>query len=319
MFSNKNLLNKSSNDLISPLNYSYSIFQPSQNENFNYLKIRFRFLISIIILIFMLFFLPLKHYGINSLNSSYINENEFNLTKYRINSTKCLNKEYISKNKRNEYIQSKNYFEIINKISNYIIYINILFTFVLMICLYIIIKLKVKYNVEEISKNFKEYIFILSCIINFIDYILLLLLILLYMNIQKIINFITFNINNKCIVMLTWNFTLEYLYENNKFISILLFFRLIILVLGLYLTKSLFIFNNYYIDEEEDELNKDNNNNNNNNIQFFDENEQNNNVNNDNNFDSDSDNDSNPNIIKYINSEESDISDNNNIILKKYK
>ena len=312
MFSNKNILNKSSNDLISPLNNSYLIFQPSQNENINYLKLRFRFLISIIILIIMIFFLPLKHYGINSLKSSYINENEFNLTKYRINSTKCLNNEYISINKRNEYNQSINYFEIINKISNYIIYINILLSLILVICLYFIIKLKVKYNIEEISKNFKEYIFILSCIINFIEYILMLLIILLYLNIQKIINFITFNINNNCIVMLTWNFTLDYLYENNKFISILLFFRLFVLVLGLYLTKSLFIFNNYFINEEEDELNKENNNIINNNIQFFEENEQ---YTNNNNFDSD--NESNENIIKYMSSEESENSDNN--IMKKYK
>ena len=237
-------------------NYNLPEINKSKN-NFTkiYLKFNNRLIISIIIFTICTTSHVINQKGLLSItNPSKINElsdNEFNITKLLISNNTCKDYDLIS------FPNIKRYFE---NIGNYALYkkINIFLTRISFICSLILLSIMYYININFV-KNKKENKFIklssfIICIILLInEFIIFILYLALFLRIYEIIIYIQKNIENKCIIILTWDYTIKLLKNLIKTILIFSFFKICNIQLNVYFLKQLIVLNNFFNYDENNE------------------------------------------------------------------
>ena len=252
-------------------NFDYSGYYPFLNEisdanlpeinkikNINkkyYLKYNYRFTISTIIFIICTVGYIMNQKGILDIsNPSKLNEkndNELNLSKFFISNGTCQNFDLITPKKIDNYFNNINGFTKFKKINNYLIGISFILSLSLLSIIYYINKSFLKENKEH--KYLKIISFILGSILLLNEFFSFIIYLDLFMRSYDIITFIETNVLNKCIILLTWNYTTKVLKELVKIILILDLFKICNIQLIVYFMKKLIVLNNFFNYEEKEQ------------------------------------------------------------------
>ena len=226
------------------------------------LKNNYRFTISLIIFIICTSGYIMNQNGlVNVTNPSKINkinensENEFNVTKFLISNNTCQNKDLISRQKINKYFDTIYEFRLFKKINNYLIRTSFILSLSLVSIIYYINRCYI--NDKKENKCLKIISFNLGIILLFNELIIFIIYIDLFIRLYEIIFFIETNIENKCIILLTWDYTIKVLKQLIRIILIMNLFKICNLQLIIYLLKKLFVLNNYFNHEEKEQQSKD--------------------------------------------------------------
>ena len=252
-------------------NFDYSGYYPFMNEisdanlpdigktkNVNkkyYLKYNYRFTISIIIFIICTIGYIMNHKGLLDItNPSKLNEkneNEINISQFLISNETCKNIDLIKPEKITNYFGNIAEFKKFQIINNYLIGISLILSLSLLSIIYYINKSFLKENKEH--KYLKIISFILGSILLLNEFIIFIIYLDLFMRLYDIIYFIETSISNKCIILLTWNYTTKVLKELIKIILILDLFKICNIQLIIYFIKKLIVLNNFFNYEEKEQ------------------------------------------------------------------
>jgi hypothetical protein len=96
----------------------------------------------------------------------------------------------------------------------------------------------------------------LGCLLLLNEFLIFIFYINLFMRLYDVINFIEKNINNKCIILLTWDYTLKVLKQLIRIIIIFALLKICNIQLIIYFIKKLIVLNNFF-NYEQKERNKD--------------------------------------------------------------
>ena len=252
-------------------NFDYSGYYPFMNEisdanlpdisktkNVNkkyYLKYNYRFTISIIIFIICTIGYIMNHKGLLDItNPSKLNEkneNEINISQFLISNETCKNIDLIKPEKITNYFGNIAEFKKFKIINNYLIGISFILSLSLLSIIYYINKSFLKEKKEH--KYLKIISFILGSILLLNEFIIFIIYLDLFMRLYDIIYFIETSISNKCIILLTWNYTTKVLKELIKIILILDLFKICNIQLIIYFIKKLIVLNNFFNYEEKEQ------------------------------------------------------------------
>jgi hypothetical protein len=252
-------------------NFDYSGYYPFMNEisdtnlpdigkikNVNkkyYLKYNYRFTISIIIFIICTIGYIMNHKGLLDItNPSKLNEkneNEINISQFLLSNETCKNIDLIKPEKITNYFGNIAEFKKFQIINNYLIGISLILSLSLLSIIYYINKSFLKENKEH--KYLKIISFILGSILLLNEFIIFIIYLDLFMRLYDIIYFIETSISNKCIILLTWNYTTKVLKELIKIILILDLFKICNIQLIIYFIKKLIVLNNFFNYEEKEQ------------------------------------------------------------------
>ena len=258
-------------------NYNFSGYYPFINElsdiylpdinkkkginKKNILKYNYRLTISIIILIICAAGHIMNQKGlfditdpskINKLNEK--SDNEFNITKFLISNDTCENYDLISSNKIHKYFLDITEFKSFKKLNNYLTCISFILSISILSIIFCINRCYIKEQKE--NKYLKMISLALGCLLLLNEFLIFIFYINLFMRLYDVINFIEKNINNKCIILLTWDYTLKVLKQLIRIIIIFALLKICNIQLIIYFIKKLIVLNNFF-NYEEKERNKD--------------------------------------------------------------
>lgn len=258
-------------------NFEFSGYYPFLNEisdvnlpeintkkNINkksFLKYNYRLTISIIIFIICTAGFAMNQKGLFDITDpskiSKLNEksdNEFNITKFLISNETCKNFDLISPKKIKNYFNNIGEFKTFTQINNYLTGISFITSLIILSIIYYINKCFIKEKKE--SKYLKISAFILGCILLLNEFIIFIVYLDLFIRLYEVIIFIEINIYNKCIILLTWDYTIKVLKQLIRIIIIFSLFKICNLQLIIFFLKKLIMLNNFF-NYEEKERNKD--------------------------------------------------------------
>ena len=233
------------------------ISKTNNNYKKTWLKYNYRFIISVIIFIICTSGYAMNQKGIlNITDPSKINqlsENEFNITKFLISNNTCKNYDLISPDNIKKYFEDIGEYKTYKKINNCLSGISFITSLIIVSIIYYINFNFVKEKKE--NKYAKIISFILATILLINEFIIFIIDLALFMRLYEIIIYIQKNIDNKCIIILTWDYTIKLLKHLIKTILILSLFKICNMQLIVYFLKQLIVMNNFfnYEDEEEEE------------------------------------------------------------------
>ena len=235
-------INKSSNYNLLMINKSKNIYTKK------YLKYNYKLIISIIIFIICSVTYIMNQKGLlNITDPSKINElseNEFNITKILISNNTCKNYDLISISNIKKYFENINDYKLCKNINNFLTGISFIFSLILLSFIYYI-NISFTKNKND-NKLIKIYSFVLGIILLINEFIIFILYLALFLRIYDIINYIKKSIDNKCIIILTWEYTIKLLINLIKFILILCLFKICNLQIIVYFLKQLIVLNNFF-------------------------------------------------------------------------
>ena len=232
----------------------------SKKKNINkksFLKYNYRLIISILIFIICTagFFMNQKGLfditdpsKINKLNEK--SDNEFNITKFYISNDTCNNYDLISNEKLKKYFNNIAEFKTFKKINNYLNGISFITSLIILSIIYYINRCFIIEKKE--NKYFKIISLILGCILLLNEFIIFIFYLDLFIRLFEVIKFIETNVENKCIILLTWDYTIKVLKQLIRIIIIFALFKICNLQLIIYFIKKLIILNNFFNYEEKE-------------------------------------------------------------------
>ena len=254
-------------------NYDFSGYYPFLNEisemnlpeinkkkNINkksFLKYNYRLTISLLIFIICTTGCIMNQKGvfditdtskINKLNEK--SDNEFNITKFLISNDSCENYDLISHNRIHKYFASISEFKSFKKLNNYLTGISFIISLTILTIIYYINKCFIREQKE--NKYFKILSVILGCFLLINEFFIFLFYLNLFLRLYEVITFIETNVNKKCIVLLTWDYTIKVLKQLIRIIIILALFKICNIQLIIYLIKKLIVLNNFFNYEEKE-------------------------------------------------------------------
>ena len=108
------------------------------------------------------------------------------------------------------------------------------------------------YKKKKENKYLKIISFILGCVLLLNRFIIFIFYLDLFMRLFDVIIFIETNLDNKCIILLTWDYTIKVLKQLIRIIIIFVLFKICNLQLIIYFIKKLIILNNFFNYEEKE-------------------------------------------------------------------
>ena len=211
----------------------------------NSLKYQFKFIISIIIGIMSITGYLISIKGLFDISTNNPNiSNEFNITNFFITNGTCINHKYMTIKEHKNYYMNINNYEYSKNLSIVISQIMIVIS-LLFIC--IIHYFKYSYTKRGNPINFFLLASFFICIILFIlELILFNILLYLFLRVFDIINFLNNNIQNRCIILDSWNYSDKVLKHLMKMIMILEILKICNIQLIIYFLKQLIVLNNFF-------------------------------------------------------------------------
>ena len=240
-------------------------FQENNKKRNNYkkygLKYNYRFLIAFIIFIICTAAYIINQRGVIDIADSSkiktINEksdNEFSITKILISNETCKDYNLISSSNIGKYFADINEFRKYKTLNNYLNGISFISSLILLFAIIYINRLFM--NEEKHNKHLKIFSFILGNILVINEFIIFIIYLNIFLRLYEIIVYIERNIDNKCIILLTWDYTIKVLKQFIRIIIILGLFKLCNFQLIVYFLKQLIILNNFFNYDEENEDNE---------------------------------------------------------------
>ncbi len=228
-----------------------------------YLKYNYRFLLALIIFIICTASYIINQRGVIDITDSSkirtINEksdNEFNITKFLISNDTCKDYDLISSSNIRKYFEDIDEFRKYKKLNNYLNAFSFISSLILLFVIYYINRLFM--NAEKENKILKIFSFILGSILLINEFIIFIIYLNIFLRLYEIISYIETNIDNKCIILLTWDYTINVLKQITRTILVLGLFKICNLQLIVYFLKQLIILNNFFNYDEDNEDNENN-------------------------------------------------------------
>ena len=171
-------------------------------------------------------------------------KNEFNITDISISISTCQNSKLISAKNIKNYFSKINEYKVSSNNIKYYITISFISSLILLIYFYI---LKLFYEKDISSfKYIKILPFAIGVILFLNEFIVFIGHIKLYLLFYEITNYIQNCIKSKCIILLTWNYSIKVLQQYMNIYIIFCLFEICGLQLIIYFIKQLIIFNNFF-------------------------------------------------------------------------
>ena len=248
---------------ISPSNINlYQIGSPKKNINKDFrnmwLKYHYKFVLSIIIFIMCITGFLIISKGLFDISKNNQNvDNEFNITDFYISNETCINNKYITNEATNNYYMNIDNFEFSKNLSIILSKISIFISLLLLGNIYYI---KWIFEKKQNQNNFFLILSFILCSILFIFELIIFLTILNgFLSLFDILDFLNKNINNKCIIVLSWNYEELVLKHLMKICMVIALLKICHIHLLIYFLKQIILLNNFFYPEEEesktDELN----------------------------------------------------------------
>lgn len=244
----------------SDINFPESNKKKNNNKKY-YLKYNFRFLIALIICFICAAAYIINQNGVIDIaDSSRIktindnSENEFNITKFLISNDTCKDYNLISPINIEKYFANINEFKKYKALNNYLNSISFVSSLLLLLVILYINRLFL--NEDRQNKYLKFISFLLGCILVINEFIIFIVYLNIFLRLYDIIVYIDRNIDNKCIIILTWDYTIKVLKQFFRIIIVLGLFKICNIQLIVYFLKQLIILNNFFNYDEENEDNE---------------------------------------------------------------
>lgn len=214
-----------------------------------WLKYHYKFITSIIIGILSMIGYLITVNGLFDISANNKNlSDDFNITNFDISNEACVNDKYITISEKNNYYTNINNFEYSRDLS---IYLSKFSMFASLILIGLIYYIKWAHEKGEKPQNFFLFSsFLLCSLLIILEIIIFNIFLFLFLRIFGIINFLENNIENKCIILISWNYSkrvLKHLMKNTMVLELLKIINIQILV---YLLKQLIVLNNYFYNED---------------------------------------------------------------------
>ena len=210
------------------------------------IKYNFKLVISIIIFIITTAGFVMNENGIIDFSDSsgLSTDYEFNITNFIISNDTCKNFSKISDKEIDRYFRKINEYQIIRAINFYLILFSFICSFILFLTIYHINRNFLLGKNQSKFLNIFSFVICLLLLIN--EFLSLLLYLALFLRMYEIIVFIESGVELKCIIILTWHYTIKLLKLRLNIILILSVFKICNLQLIIYFMKQLLILNHFF-------------------------------------------------------------------------